>query len=376
MAEEEDLVAIYIICLIIIIFLALPGSIFSIYFYAKQKPIKVGGLYIITLAIMDMFAALFVAPQFLTVGAFIKAVRAAGYEMQMNLLFVTSITFLVVAYLFVLTAIALDRAYAVFRPFRYRQSISKTLTVIISLVVLSVLISTHSIIMEWLLDNETMNFGSFVSSILVFLICAAFVTLFASYILIVCKLRKQRIKVTMRGRQPTIPRCRTLETNLVETTTANPKQTQDNGSTLETSVAARDLPVTPSVETHHTVETTVVGCHTFDTPEGRHSVQTTVDTQCTFGTTLVDGHTSCASEQSVNKHFGQGQTTEERAECSRYKNRPLSDGAFESSPRRSPTVETKVEARHELERTTGHSSLEIQVQINSVLNSPPGNTVA
>ena len=52
--ENFELTA-HIVCVTLIVIFGVSGSTFSIYFYASKKPITVGRIFIIALAILDMF---------------------------------------------------------------------------------------------------------------------------------------------------------------------------------------------------------------------------------------------------------------------------------------------------------------------------------
>ena len=55
-------ILVHVLCTLAIVLLSLIGSIFSIYFYAKKKPITVGAIFIITLASLDIFASAVITP--------------------------------------------------------------------------------------------------------------------------------------------------------------------------------------------------------------------------------------------------------------------------------------------------------------------------
>ena len=108
----------YIAIIFIIAVLAYTGSIFSIYFYVRQKPQTNSGLFIITLSILDIFATTFLLPQHLL---FIELVsdnfKRNGLYFYPGRIYGVTLLFVVLSYLFILTCIALDRVNAVWRPF-------------------------------------------------------------------------------------------------------------------------------------------------------------------------------------------------------------------------------------------------------------------
>ena len=95
------------------------GSTFSIFFYKQQKPMTNSGIFIITLAVIDIFFAILVAPQYLLRGPFAWYFKRRGSLYYFELIFGGTVEFVVLSYLFILTAMALDRTNAVWRPYRY-----------------------------------------------------------------------------------------------------------------------------------------------------------------------------------------------------------------------------------------------------------------
>ena len=204
-------IAIYSIILALIICLACTGSIFTIYFYRKQKPMTNGGIFILTLASLDIFAVLVFAPQYLLVPTR-ASFRKHGLTYYTSRLYAVTLECVVLSYLFILTAVALDRLIAVWRPFSYNRSPRRCLATVVTLVAMALCASIVTVTVE---TDE----GNIVRLTLVAFIIGSFVTLFVAYSLIVYKLRKQRRKVNNgTGRhQPTeVPRQQGPSTKTLE----------------------------------------------------------------------------------------------------------------------------------------------------------------
>ena len=110
----------HIICVAGIIILSLSGSIFSIYYYSKKKTMTKASTFIISLAILDVFAMILVVQiPFLSYYSYLRDFH--GYIWP-RVIFYSLTRFVMVSYLLILTSIAVDRVYAVYRPFDYQHS--------------------------------------------------------------------------------------------------------------------------------------------------------------------------------------------------------------------------------------------------------------
>ena len=182
----------HILCVITIVILSVLGSGFSIYFYANKKPITVGRIFIIALAMLDIFASDVVTPQ-IVLHEYYSKLWDYGITFPMDMLLVV-LPFTVIAYLLILTSIAVDRAIAVLRPFAYKPSRKRTIIVIASAVIFSLTFAIPLRSAEVFFGTK----GSISKVVIMILMTLSFATLFISYSLILYTLRRQRIKVGAR----------------------------------------------------------------------------------------------------------------------------------------------------------------------------------
>ena len=180
----------HIVCVAGIVFLSLSGSIFSIYHYSRKKPLSKASTFIISLAILDMFA-MFVAvqiPVFLQYKR-LNDIHGITWPIQ-GLISIGS--FVMLSYLFILSSIAVDRVYAVCLPFKYNTSSTFTVGLIIFEIICSSILSVGTRIIEYVFITVD---GSIARRILTVVIGLSFFTLLISYCLIICKLRRQQRKL-------------------------------------------------------------------------------------------------------------------------------------------------------------------------------------
>ena len=176
----ENLVA-HIFCVIAIGVLGVTGSAFSIYFYANKKPKTVGGLFIIALAILDIFSCI-VVPPLIPIKVYKKN------HIFMEILFFL-LPLMINVYLLTLTTIAIDRAVAVLRPFAYSNSPKRTLAIILNVWLYGVVLSTGTYIADIIFKTDK---GIIARYILAFTIVVSFAVVSISYSMIIYKLRKQK----------------------------------------------------------------------------------------------------------------------------------------------------------------------------------------
>ena len=153
----------YIVIILIIAVLIYTGCIFSIYFYARQKPQTNSGLFIITLSFLDLFAATFLLPQQLLFTELVfDYFEEKGYTLYTGRIYGATLIFVVLSYLFILTCIALDRVKAVWQPFSFTQSRKRTISIVAILLSFSLFASINMVTIERIIGT-----GGAVSRIIV-----------------------------------------------------------------------------------------------------------------------------------------------------------------------------------------------------------------
>ena len=176
-------------CVTGIVLTSLIGSIFSIYYHSQKKPINKASTFIIALAILDMFALLAVV-QIPFLHIYIDLyddgieVPREGFSILMQ--------FVTFSYLLILTSIAVDRVYAIYRPLQYKRDPKYIVKVFIFELVLALLLSIVGMIMDRSFFKGISAFGR---TVLLASIGAAFVILLVSYFVIVLKLRSQKRRI-------------------------------------------------------------------------------------------------------------------------------------------------------------------------------------
>ena len=169
------------------------GSAFTIYFNVNKDKLTVGRIFIIGLAILDIFASLSLTPQCPLIGYY-RHMRKHGDSTYLDMFFIL-LVFVMFTYLTILTAIAVDRAVAVCRPFTYKPSRKRTYIVIAVASTLSLMLSLQSRIADILMDTP----GRIGKMLIAVVIILSIITILISYSLIVYKLRKQNIKIAVVG---------------------------------------------------------------------------------------------------------------------------------------------------------------------------------
>ena len=180
-------ISIHAICVPLIMMFIITGNTFVIYIYSKQKPLTVGNVFVIYLAIIDNCAAIYVT-QFPFVYYYVT--QPIGGKHYLRSLFFALFAWFVLMYLGILMVIALDRVWAVYKPYSYSQSTTRTLIVITLVTIICLILSSLIFVGE----GETSD-GRVVKPILVVYISTSFITIVVSYAAIAIKLRKQKSKV-------------------------------------------------------------------------------------------------------------------------------------------------------------------------------------
>ena len=172
-----------------IITLSLLGNSFIIYFYSRRaKPFKPGYIFILTIAIVDIFASVCISPQFAFLKIFIM-LRRAGDRRLRDMFFVMFI-FVELFYITLLDCMAIDRFLAVFRPFTYKMSNKRILNMIIGAATLSIVIA----VILTLLDSDKHK-AVLLKTISGCIIIVLFIILVTAYPAIIIKLAKHRKRV-------------------------------------------------------------------------------------------------------------------------------------------------------------------------------------
>ena len=180
----------HIVCIAGIIILSLSGSIFSIHHYSKKRPLTKASTFIISLAILDVFASIFVVqvPFIL----YYRHLRDFHGYIWPRLVFRSITRFVNISYLLILASIAVDRVCAVYRPYEYKNYS----TYIIKVIILELIFASLSSAVAEIIQQKVVAFDdSYIKMFLMSVICILFLTLLMSYFLIVRKLRRQRMKV-------------------------------------------------------------------------------------------------------------------------------------------------------------------------------------
>ena len=155
-----------------------------------------GRIFIIALAILDIFASVVVAPQIPFADYYIDLYRR-GNAVPIEMFFLV-LPFLIMSYLFILTSIAVDRAVAVLKPYSYTQSQRRTVMVILTDVLISLVLSLQIQLVRQVFGEK----GQFGRSMISVFIVLSFLVIVISYSLIIYKLRKQNR--TIRPKQKVI----------------------------------------------------------------------------------------------------------------------------------------------------------------------------
>ena len=180
----------HINCVAGIMFLSLSGSMFSIYYYSKKKPMTKASTFIVSLAILDVFAMIVVVQ--IPFMRYYRHLRDVHGYMWPRMVFRSITRFLMISYLLILTSIAVDRVYAVYRPYEYNASSKYLIKIIIFELICTSLLSVAAIFMQEIFIAFD---DSYVRIFIMSVICVSFGTLLISYFLIACKLRSQKRKV-------------------------------------------------------------------------------------------------------------------------------------------------------------------------------------
>ena len=183
---------VHIICICLIMFFSICGNTLVLYVYLRKKPFNVGNMFIITLAVLDIYAAIVIPPQFAMIHYFIeRALYQDFWRRKMVLYFLLTVLFL---YLEILVSIALDRVWAVFAPYSYTQSKKRITGIILLEIIISVILSVL------LREINDVGYGKFNQASIGVFIIVCFSILVCSYIAIIYKLKKNKRKVDISGR--------------------------------------------------------------------------------------------------------------------------------------------------------------------------------
>ena len=183
---------IHIICVGLITSLSLSGNSLVLYIYAKKKkPMNVGNIFILAMAILDIYASLAIPTQFAMMYTYVKNKiyheRENEWRQEMMLYFFFTVLLL---YLELLVSMALDRVWAVFAPFSYTQSKKRILVMIAFEILFSISMAVT------LRQTVNTSLGNYNKVALGMVIIAAFITLAVSYSAIIVRLHRNRKKVT------------------------------------------------------------------------------------------------------------------------------------------------------------------------------------
>ena len=178
---------IHIICVSLIIIFSLCGNSLVIHLYAKAKPFNVGNIYILFLATLDITASIVISPQLAMIHYSIERSFYNDYWRR-KMMFYPLQTVLIL-YLEILVTIALDRVYAVFAPYSYKQTKRR----ILAIIGLEMCISLFLTVV--LGEINDMGYGRYRQTAIGVFIFASFVTLAASYIGIIFRLHENKRKV-------------------------------------------------------------------------------------------------------------------------------------------------------------------------------------
>ena len=186
--EFKAPIAVHIICVTAILVIGLFGNAFAIRYYAR-KSLTSGNAFIIALAILDIVIIVLVVPQIPLFRTYIvmRERSECGFCFEGFLMF---LFFFMHSYLSVLVCMALDRVYAVFRPYTYTQSWKRSLYASASGVAFSGALVTISYALE--IEDTKGLVSRTANSVFIMVSCTVII---ASYAAISCKLRRHRRQI-------------------------------------------------------------------------------------------------------------------------------------------------------------------------------------
>ena len=188
-----------VILLLLYILFGAAGNALVLFVYGKDKKLT-GRIYIVCLAVIDLFACLVVLPQLPVSAVADQFPSLRIFEM----VYAIQAVVLVQSYLFAQTAMALDQFVAVYYPFKHRRLSRKIkrVTLVVAVIVIVYYI-IHSI------ASRTSNFidnlpvpRSYIVLIFFLPMVVGFMLLLVVYPLIVLKLYKQHRHVRPKAAQP------------------------------------------------------------------------------------------------------------------------------------------------------------------------------
>ena len=185
----EQPAIVHILCAATIISLTLVGNAFVIYIYSKKKPIRMGYIFILTIAALDIFAALTITPQFTFIKYYLIMLGRYGDSRPRDQ-FLTLLIFVETFYLALLDCMAVNRVLAVFSPYTYKQSRGRTVAMITTAAVASLLLAAT------LPQIDKRNSEPIIMRVTVSLIpIASFALMACTNIAVIFKLRKTKQQV-------------------------------------------------------------------------------------------------------------------------------------------------------------------------------------
>ena len=130
-------IGVHVFCVIFYELISIIGNSFVLFIFTKQINNKnAGNVYIIALAILDLLMSLLVLPQFPFLNDYMNNQSYIKYK---DICFATMES-IIVCYLCIVIAMAIERANAVFRPFSFKPSVRKNAIRVIMIVLSATLL--------------------------------------------------------------------------------------------------------------------------------------------------------------------------------------------------------------------------------------------
>ena len=186
-------VTLHIFAVTFIVVTGFIGNGIIIYIQMRKQSLKEIDIYILALALDDLFACLVFCPQMAFLNQYIDEYKKGNFFALEQ--YVASFSLMMLCSLSLLTAIALNRMLAVFRPYTFNQSNTRA-----KLIVAFILgISLVYIFMRICLSQYMPNGSTLREGFIIFLACAFLGVTSMAYVSIAVKIYRQKRKISPRA---------------------------------------------------------------------------------------------------------------------------------------------------------------------------------
>ena len=219
-------VILHIFAVVTIVINGMIGNGIILYIH-MHKPLKEADIYIIALAFVDLFACIVICPQYPFLNEYSDAYMGINTFALVQLMGLMRLCYEI--YLGLLTAIALNRVHAVFRPYTFTSSTKRSKIIVVFIIVISLLDACLSHILPMEITG-----GLLIISIAV---CLTLIS--TSYLSIAVKLYRHRHKIEHQVNATS----ETIKKRIADHSTSEYKSIR-NEKTLENTVLTNESKIT------------------------------------------------------------------------------------------------------------------------------------